>query len=87
LTEFIITNRFRKDVKKLTSDGKKKLSKVLGLLEENPDHPSLHIEKITGTDNILSARLSIHLRMTFTKLDSQTLILRRIGTHGVYKKP
>ena len=87
MTDFIITNRFKKDVKNLSNDGKKKLSKALELLGENPDHPSLHIEKITGTYNIWSIRLSIHLRMTFTKIDSQTLILRRIGTHRVYKKP
>jgi mRNA interferase RelE/StbE len=85
LTNFIITTRFRKDIKKLSTEGKKKLSKALDLLEENLDHPSLHIEKITGTDNIWSVRLSIHLRMTFSKINSKTLILRRIGTHRIYE--
>ena len=87
LAEFIITNRFRKDVKKLSADGKKRLSKVLDLFEENTNHPSLHIEKIAGTQNIWSVRLSLHLRMTFNKKNTETIVLRRIGTHHVYQNP
>lgn len=87
MTKFIITNRFRKDIKKLSADGKKKVSKAFDLLENDSDHPSLHVEKLTGTDNIWSLRLSIQLRMTFSKRNSETIILRRIGTHQIYQKP
>ena len=87
MTKFIIINRFRKDIKKLSADGKKKVSKAFDLLEKNIDHPSLHVEKLTGTDNIWSLRLSIHFRMSFSKRNSETIILRRIGTHQIYQKP
>lgn len=87
MTEFVVTNRFKKDVRKLSVDGKKRLSKALELFDDNIDHPSLHTEKLAGTQNIWSARLSLQLRMTFSKKNAETLILRRIGTHQIYQNP
>jgi len=87
LTKFVISNRFIKDVKGLSKNERDKLGKTLDLLEKNPDHPSLKIEKLTGTENIWSVRLSIHYRMTFIKKEKDTFILRRIGTHQIYKRP
>ncbi|OGS05467.1 MAG: hypothetical protein A3G41_07700 [Elusimicrobia bacterium RIFCSPLOWO2_12_FULL_59_9] len=66
---------------------RKKVEKALLLFEQNPRHPSLHVEKIDFARNIWSARVDLNHRFTFQWI-SGGIHLRNVGTHqAAYRKP
>lgn len=77
---------FQKDYDKLPSSIKEKVKKQLGFLVNSPSHPSLQIHKVQGTDDILEGYIDYHYRITF-RTEGDLLILRRVGTHEVLRKP
>jgi mRNA-degrading endonuclease RelE of RelBE toxin-antitoxin system len=65
---------------------KDRTDKQLALLMTNPQHPSLRLKKVRGTDNIWEARISRGYRITLN-IVGETIILRRIGIHDVLRRP
>ncbi|MFN0117936.1 MAG: hypothetical protein ACKVQC_06570 [Elusimicrobiota bacterium] len=70
----------KEDYQALPSHIQKKARKLFRLLEENPWHPSLHVEKINEARNIWSARIDQNYRMTFHWVNN-VIQVRRMGTH------
>lgn len=60
--------------------------KQIRTLLQNPRHPSLRARKIQGSTDIYEARVTEAYRMTY-KIVGETLRLRRIGTHEIYRSP
>jgi len=60
--------------------------KQLARLLENPRHASLQVRKMKGSKDLWEGRITIHYRFTF-KIVGETYLLRRIGTHKIYKMP
>lgn len=58
--------------------------KAFSLFVENPKHPSLHIEKLMGS-NIWSMRLSEGNRLFFLWINEKAIMLVDIGHHDKYK--
>ncbi len=56
----------------------------LALFLDEPVHPSLRVKRIRGTAGIWE--MSITNRLTF-ELDGETVVLRRIGTHDLLRRP
>ena len=79
-------NCFKRDYQKLPLSIQRKVDEQLRILVENPGYPSLRVKKIDGHPNCWEARISQEYRLTFTWVKN-TLILRRVGTHDVLKKP
>lgn len=80
---------FDRDYVKLPKDIQALAEKQLALLLENPRHPSLQVKKMKvykGYKDLWEGRITIHYRFTF-KIVGETYLLRRIGTHEIYKKP
>lgn len=77
---------FDRDYVKLPQRIQKLAEKQLALFSENPRHPSLHVRKMLGCEDLWEGRITIHYRFTF-KIVGETYLLRRIGTHEIYKKP
>lgn len=75
-----------RDYVKLTRHIQTLAEKQLALFLENPRHPSLHVRKMQGREDLWEGRITIHYRFTF-KIVGDTYHLRRIGTHEIYKKP
>ena len=78
------SDRFVKQLRKLLKSGAVTLSQVekfLGLLEKNPQHPSLRIKKIQGTAGIFEASLTMASRVTFEYVKPDSLFLRNVGEH------
>jgi len=64
-------------------------NEVLEKLERflvDPTHPSLRVKRVRGTDRIWEMSITMNYRLTF-EMDDERLLLRKIGTHDVLRKP
>jgi mRNA-degrading endonuclease RelE of RelBE toxin-antitoxin system len=77
---------FDRDYVKLPKNLQTLAERQLALLLENPRHPSLQMKKIKGYKDLWEGRITLHYRFTF-KIVGATCLLRRIGTHEIYKNP
>ncbi len=79
------TERFAKEYERLPQRLQRRVDKVLGLLLENPRHPSLQIKKIKGHEDRWECRVTLHYRFIFS-LKGDTYIILRVGTHDLIQK-
>jgi len=77
---FISTSRFKKAYKALPKETKEQVKETLRKLSASTRHPSLHVKKIKGTEDIWEARVSLDYRLTF-QMVKDYFILRNIGHH------
>lgn len=82
----IRTDPFKKDFKKLPKEVKRKTEQSLRFLIENIQHPSLRVKKMEGVRDIWEASVTMQYRFTF-EIREDDIILRRIGTHNILKRP
>ena len=78
------TERFAKDYERLPQRLQQRADKALGLLLENPRHPSLQIKKIKGCENRWEGRVTLHYRFIFS-IEGDTYLLLHVGTHDLLK--
>jgi mRNA-degrading endonuclease YafQ of YafQ-DinJ toxin-antitoxin module len=71
---------FSDKVKLLSLEEKGVLKKKLGLLMENPRHPSLRTKKIKGQDRIFEASVTMDIRMTW-QYTEDGILLRNTGKY------
>lgn len=84
--KFARRKRFVRDYARLQAPMRKKVDRQLGHLARDIRHPGLRAKKVTGAPDIWEARIDIHNRLTF-QIDDETIVLRRVGTHPILKKP
>ena len=58
-----------------------KVKKQIGLLAENPRHPSLQTRPIQGAAGIYEARVDRDYRLTYERQADDTLLLRVVAKH------
>ncbi|MBI4358640.1 MAG: type II toxin-antitoxin system RelE/ParE family toxin [Candidatus Omnitrophica bacterium] len=80
------TKRFKKDFRRLPHEIQDRTAKVFELFRSNPRHPSLHVKKMEGTQDIWELRVSDNYRITF-QFVQEGVLLRRIGTHDILREP
>lgn len=80
------THTFKKLYQNLSEDTQNKIDKSLYLISKNLSHPSLHLKKMEGTQDIYEWRISDNYRGTFQKIGN-TAYLRKVGTHNILKRP
>lgn len=83
-----ISSRFKKEHKKFIKNNtarKKAVASALRLLLSNPLHPSLHKEKLKGS-NYWSMRIDLANRIFFIFTEKNSILLIDIGPHDRYKK-
>ncbi len=81
------THTFLKDYKKMPSVIQKAFEGKLDFLLKNTNHPSLRVKKIQGTSGrIWEASITMNYRLTF-QMTEDTVLLRRMGTHDILKRP
>jgi mRNA-degrading endonuclease RelE of RelBE toxin-antitoxin system len=85
--EIRLTASFEKLIKRLPRSVREQAYEKLALYIQNPKHPSLRVKRIKGTDAIWELSVTMSYRVTFELPDDKTLLLRRIGTHDILKKP
>ena len=79
------TERFLKAFRSLPADIQKKTLKSLTLFGENQRHPSLHVKKMAGYDDIWEIRVDLKYRFTahYEKSENGDIIcvLRNVDNH------
>jgi mRNA-degrading endonuclease RelE of RelBE toxin-antitoxin system len=80
------TQRFKKDYKRLPEPIRRAFVKQVGLLLENPDHPSLDLKKMRDPRDIWRCKITAGYRMTF-QIEDDAYVLRRVGPHDIEREP
>lgn len=78
------TEQFTKDYERLPQRLQDRVDKALGLLLENPHHPSLQIKKITGREHRWEGRVTLQYRFVFS-IEGDAYLLLRVGTHDLLR--
>ena len=82
-----LSEPFERDYRDLPERVQKKVDKALRLLESNPRHPSLNLEKIDSARDIWSGRVDRNYRFTFQWIPGG-MRLRKVGAHqDAYRSP
>ena len=99
MPQLITTKAFLKDLEKFRSDlvARKKIAKALVLLEGNPLHTGLHIERIVNDHSAWSARVDGRYRLSFDPgghlpagnpdWNTPVTLLRVLDHDDLYKSP
>ena len=77
---------FARQYVKLPPAVRKKVDRQVTYLSKDIRHPGLHAKKMINQEDIWEARIDEHYRMTF-KIQDDLIILRKVGTHEIYRKP
>jgi mRNA-degrading endonuclease RelE of RelBE toxin-antitoxin system len=80
------SKRFFVEYENLERSVQKRIDRKLQLLSQNIQYPGLGVKKMVNTGNIYEARVDIHNRMTF-QIHGDIILMRRVGTHEIYRKP
>ena len=84
--KLLFTKNFVRDYRKLPPEIQRAVDKQLGLLLSSSQHPSLNLKKMNVPRKIWEGRITASYRFTF-QIESDTFVLRRVGTHDTLKKP
>ena len=84
--KLFFTKTFVRDYRKLPEQLQEAVDKQLELLLSNSRHPSLNIKKMNDPRDIWEGRVTASYRFTF-HMESDTYVLRRVGTHDTLKNP
>ncbi|MEK7634129.1 MAG: hypothetical protein AAB437_04770 [Patescibacteria group bacterium] len=88
MISFIVTKKFLRSKKKFVKNNSIKSEnfiKTITLFVENPNHPSLNLEKLSGSE-IWTIRLSKGNRIFFTWKNKTTALFIDVGSHDKYRK-
>jgi len=83
--ELVLTEKFKKDYKKLALAIQSQVDKKLKFFTERPFHNSFRIKKMQNREGIYEASINMQYRFLF-QIDSSTCILLRIGKHNILEK-
>lgn len=81
-----LTQSYINDFKKLPVKIQLKAKQQILKLAQNIRHPSIRARKMVNQKNTWEGRIDQSYRFTF-KIEDNTLVFRRIGTHEIYRKP
>ena len=76
------TERFKKAFKKLPKEIQSITEEKFELMRGNPQHPSLRIKKMSGTNDIWEGSITHKYRFTF-HIIGDIYLLRNIGPHDI----
>lgn len=74
------SENFIAGIQSLSMEAKKALRQKLGIMLQNPRHPSLRTKKIQGRNGILEASITMSIRITW-EYTEDGIFLRNIGEH------
>jgi mRNA-degrading endonuclease RelE of RelBE toxin-antitoxin system len=84
--KLVFTKPFVRAYRDLPERIKRLTDKQLGLLLNNPQHPSLALKKMQDPREIWEGRITESYRFTF-QIVGDTYVLRRVGTHDLLRNP
>ena len=84
--ELVFTPTFERLFKRLPKRIRDETYEKLALFLDDQAHPSLRVKRVRGTDRIWEMSITMNYRLTF-EVDEERVLLRRIGTHDVLRRP
>lgn len=84
--KLVFTKPFVRAYRDLPERIKRLTDKQLGILLNNPQHPSLALKKMQDPREIWEGRITESYRFTF-QIVGDTYVLRRVGTHDLLRDP
>jgi hypothetical protein len=99
MPQLVPSKLFLKDLERFSSNGaaRKKIAKALAMLEANPLHPALHLERIINDPSAWSVRVDGRYRLSFDPCgylpagnpdwSAEILLLRILDHDDLYKSP
>ena len=82
----VLSRPFEKSFARLPKEIRDAAYEKFELLLKDPSHPSLRVKKIKGSDYIWEMSVTMNYRVTF-QVNVEEVVLRKIGTHDVLRKP
>jgi mRNA-degrading endonuclease RelE of RelBE toxin-antitoxin system len=77
---------FDRSFKRLPEHIRDETLEKLARFLDDPSHPSLRVKRMKGTEGIWEMSITMNYRLTF-EVDEERVLLRRIGTHDVLRRP
>lgn len=84
--EYQTTREFDRAFKRLPRRIQSEVLEKVERFLDDPTHPSLRVKRIRGTEHIWELSITMNYRLTF-EVDEERVLLRRIGTHDILRKP
>jgi len=84
--EYQTLREFDRSFKRLPKQIRNEVLEKLDRFLDDPTHPSLRVKRIRGTDRLWEMSITMNYRLTF-EVDEQRVLLRRVGTHDVLRRP
>jgi mRNA-degrading endonuclease RelE of RelBE toxin-antitoxin system len=81
-----ITETFKDNLKKLSTEERELVKRKLELLAENPYHPSLRSKKVTGTAERFESSVNMDIRIIWQYAAGRIIVALEIGHHDIFKK-
>lgn len=78
-----VTERFKKNFKKLSENEKRMVKNKLEILKLNPLHPSLRSKRIKGVKDLFECSVNMDLRIIWYYEGNKIIVLLDIGHHNV----
>ena len=80
------TNRFEKNLKKLTATERAQLKKKLEILIMDPLYPSLRTKRIQGTEDLFEFSVNMDVRVIWQYEGDTLILLLDIGHHDILNR-
>ncbi len=80
------TERFKKDFQRRPTEIQERTINALERFVTDSRHPALQVKKMEGAPDIWELRVSDNYRVSFQRFQGGVL-LRRIGTHNILRRP
>ncbi len=84
--KIVLTDKFKKNYKKLDSNVKKQLNKKIEIMQVNPMHPSLRTKWIQGTNDLFEFSVNMDVRVIWHYAGEQLILLLDIGHHDILNR-
>ena len=86
MRELLFTPHFDRLFRNLSQDTQERAYEKLALYLQDAAHPSLRVKRIKGSPGIWEMSITMSIRITF-QVEDDKVLLRRIGTHEILRRP
>jgi mRNA-degrading endonuclease YafQ of YafQ-DinJ toxin-antitoxin module len=86
MRELLFTPHFDRLFRNLSQDTQERAYEKLALYLQDAAHPSLRVKRIKGSPGIWEMSITMSIRITF-QVEGDKVLLRRIGTHEILRRP
>lgn len=81
-----LAKSFVKHFRQLTQQEQRLVRKKMGILAENPYHPSLRTKYIQGQDNLFECSVNMDIRIIWMYDGEEIILALDVGHHDILKQ-